>query len=71
MSENSSIQVTLEYIKRDVADIKSRLNGDYVTKESIKPLSDRVDLIWKIVMATLGGILTFLLGFALNSIFNK
>lgn len=36
--EKTSIQVTLEYIQRDIGEIKSKLDKDFVTKEEFEPI---------------------------------
>ncbi len=34
----SAIQITLEYIQRDIGEIKSKLDKEYVTKTEFEPI---------------------------------
>ncbi len=50
-SEHIGINVTLEYIKRDIAEIKEKLDQKYVSKEEFEPIK-------RIVYGLVGIVLT-------------
>ena len=55
MSENGKIETTLEYIKRDIAEIKKKLDSNYVTKVEFEPVKKIVYGLIAIILITVVG----------------
>ena len=60
--EQSTIDVKLDYIQRDVADIKKRLDDNYVTTQEFEPVKKIVyGLVALILVAVVGAIVALVI----------
>lgn len=56
------IKNDLQYIKRDLSDIKGKLENDYVTREEFAPIKNLVyGVVSLILVAFVGGLITLVL----------
>jgi len=56
--KHGAIDVTLDYIQRDIADIKKKLDNHYVTQEEFKPIKMIVyGMVAFILIAVLGSVI--------------
>lgn len=62
-SDNIEVIATrIEYIQRDVADIRQKLEGDYVTEDEFAPIKKIVyGMVGAILLTVLGAFLTLVL----------
>lgn len=57
-----AVEVKLEYIKRDVADIKTRLDAQYVTVQEFEPVKKIVyGMVGLILVAVVGAIIALVI----------
>ena len=62
MKEETPITVKLDWIQKDISDIKKKLEKDYVTEQEFKPVKNVVyGMTATILLAVIGTILTFVL----------
>lgn len=60
--EQSTIDVKLDYIQRDVADIKKRLDDNYVTTQEFEPVKKIVyGLVALILVAVVGAVVALVI----------
>ena len=67
----NALEVTLEYMQRDLADIKKLVTSNYVTKSDLQLVKNDLSLIQKIVFATVGTILLTVLVGVLSLVLRK
>jgi hypothetical protein len=53
-NKKSGIEITLEYIQRDIGDIKKRLDDSYVTVQEFEPVKK---IVYGLVTLVLTGVL--------------
>lgn len=67
----NALEVTLDYIQRDLADIKKLVTSDYVTKPELQLVKNDLNLVQKIIFAMVGTILLGVLVGVLSLVLRK
>ncbi len=62
MTEETPITVKLDYIQRDIKEIKERLEDEYVTRQEFQPIKNIVyGMVGIILMSVIGALLALIL----------
>lgn len=61
MTEETSVSVKLDYIQRDISEIKDRLEKDYVTRQELDPIKKIVYGLVGLILTSVFGALMFLI----------